>query len=199
MPSKKFTEEEVQQLLEQQENSLTRQFLDEQTNSQDDNYNHSDLLPEPDNSRWELDPNDSISAIIVALERLSVDKNGRYYRPKHVKPYMNKEGISDIKSTLQSVLTKSIALGNISEREVYIRTIQIMESIVDIIRKHWARYDLDKSHFSNVISIIEVQVSSHLSRSKNEGERKYRAQKHQIRENYSHDEVNPNEISAVKM
>lgn len=202
---KTYTEEEVEDMLF----SLQK----ESNNSDDGTYNYNNPsdpiyedgefiygqpLAEGDNSRWELDPRETIHNISMALRRMVPDKNGIPKRHKKIPPLMSEDGIYDIQTTLQSFLNKNIAMGNITSSEVLDITKDIIFTIINLIENNYEKYKLEKSYFSYVRTVIETQVRMHLTRAISEGERKYRRDKHKITESYSHDEVRPDEISTIR-
>jgi len=163
--------------------------------------NSSDMFGEPvlegDNSRWELETDDVIDKIEHALRREKKSRDGlRWVKIPQTEPLMNERGIATVISTLKGYLNKNNALGNIKEQDVHWLTGEICNVTIDLIKYNWRNWDLQKPYFKYVITLIESQVYVFLTRPINAGERKDRKGRFRYNENYSHDEVSPDEISA---
>lgn len=154
---------------------------------------------ETDNSRWELDSHPVVVKVMRILRRERQDANGRWGRPSGVKPMVNDIGVFDISSFLNAFLDKDIALGNIDKQEAHKQAQMVTDALIDMIMYNHKKWELHKSYFSEIIRIVDSKAYFHFTRPVGDKERVHRAKKYGYSENYSHDEVRPDEIGGVKI
>jgi len=157
----------------------------------DDPYN--DI--EPDNSRWELETSDVLDKYEHSLKAERKDEvTGKWYRPKGAVPKMNETGIYDTLSDLQTIMHKGVYLGNISIEYLTEETKAETKAYMKKLRNNRKKWNVDKSHFQQLVLSYGRLVFMSLSRPVNDKERMHRNKRYNFNENYKHDEVKPSEI-----
>ena len=149
---------------------------------------------EADNWRWELDFQPEIERYLNGLKRKVRDHKGQWVSLPNKKPYINDDGIDYIFSSLQPILNKGTALGKTSKDEANKITKELTMAFKDKVLRHHEDFEVEKTNIPMLVFGYFNFVRSILSRSENDGERKIRSKMFGFRENYSHDEVSPDEI-----
>jgi len=154
---------------------------------------------EPDNWRWELEFSDVIESYVHTLRKEKKNNKGQWQTLEGQIPYMNEDGICFSISSLQPILNKGTPLGYISKIEANTTTNVLVTAFKDKILRDHDTFEIEKTNIPMLVFGYYNMVRMILSRSINDGERKIRAKVYSFKDNYSHDEVNPDEISSMKL
>ena len=154
---------------------------------------------EPDNWRWELEFSDVIESYVHTLRKEKKNSKGQWQTLAGQIPYMNEDGICFSISSLQPILNKGTPLGYISKIEANTTTNVLVTAFKDKILRDHDTFEIEKTNIPMLVFGYYNMVRMILSRSINDGERKIRAKVYSFKDNYSHDEVNPDEISSMKL
>lgn len=159
----------------QEEDSILNEDLDEFNDLDDDR-----VLPETDNKRWELDEEPIIQNLRFELQKR-----------------MNDEGVDAVLSWMRISLGKNIALSNLDINEINSFMRNEMPAFNMELVQNSDEWEIANSSARRAISRwIERSMYVQLKRAYNDGERKYRKDSYQYRENYHHDEVSAGEIGS---
>ncbi len=151
--------------------------------------------PEGDNSRWELNYDDVLETIYRSLKNEAKTYDGKW--KKQGKPLMNDEGIAHFLSYLKLIMHKGTALANIKEDYARDVTREISISYKDELLQNYKQWKIRKEYIKSVVILFTTNYYNVLTRPVDDKERKHRSKKYAMKESYSHDEVNPNEIMKL--
>lgn len=150
-------------------------------NKEEDDFipRNEEYLPETDNKRWELDENPVITNLRHELK----------FR-------VNSRGVEEITGWLRMAMGKNVALTNLDQKEInWIVKDNVRTFNKEAVNKR-RLWQCRKENLETLSRWIETAIYAHLKRAYKDGERKYRKESYGYNENYSHDEVSPEEIGG---
>ena len=130
---------------------------------------------------WQLDSSEILEG---AEHRLRgeifgqvVDKDGNirraWYCPVGSRPLMNELGIRQIINLSSNNIDRITFLSNLSEEQILMMTKETHKDLAQLISRNHRLYELDKSNFNIVISMIVFRIFPALMRAWQEWERKH--------------------------
>ena len=161
-------------------------------------FNSAENL-ETDNWRWELEFSDIIDSYIHTLRKEKRNSKGQWKTLDNQKQYMNEEGIAFVISSLQPIMNKGTPMGSIDKKEANKTTNALVHAFKDKVLREHELFDIEKTNIPMLVWGFYNMVRMILTRSVNDGERKIRSKMFAYKDNYSHDEVSPDEISNFKL
>ena len=172
-----------------------RNMIPRKEDTEDYDYDYDPEFDiETDNTRWELDYDDVLTAYEKSLKNEVRDNDGRWILEKGVSQKLNNSGVRNLISDLKSIMHKGTALSNFDEEFNKTLAKYKTKQLAKELLKNRHKWGVDDSQKGSIILNQGIQVFGILQRAKNDGERKHRTKKQKFIENYRHDEVSPDEI-----